>query len=516
MIRHTRRKLFATALAASMFATSIVPTAYANDQQPDSDPLTTLLSEYSTYWQPGTVDADGTATGGTVLNPGVLGHNDTITVAINNAAASGTADVITEQQQRALRDSDDKTENVPAQFADALGPVLGGYFVDGYRNGELAQVFDVMNSTGRSTSPAKAAYAYPRPYTNRATWISGQDDTAQGKNNLAGLADTLNIIHVPDANSTGQTANYVGNYGQGSFPSGHTSSVYSRGVALAVMLPQLAPEILARTSEAGNNRIVLGVHYALDVMGGRIAGTASNAAYWETNAAKVQAASQQLQTYLTQRCAADGYGSTLADCIANTGAGSDKGYTNDFVDTVVTKPVTDRASALAAYTARMTYNFQPAGNTRAAFTAPEGAAALLTIAYPTLTVAQRNAVLAATAITSGYPLDASSQGWLRINLARALSSTVTLSEQGEVIAVADADAPSVQVQHDNNNQPGNNNNQTDTDNTTTDTTTNNNAAAKTADLLADTGVASASSATALLVLTLAGVTVLAVRRRAQR
>ena len=61
-----------------------------------------------------------------------------------------------------------------------------------------------------------------------------------------------------------------------SYPSGHTTTAYSWGVALADMIPELAPHIMARTSEAGNNRIVLGVHYPLDIMGGRIGGSAQN------------------------------------------------------------------------------------------------------------------------------------------------------------------------------------------------------------------------------------------------
>ncbi|GAE76634.1 acid phosphatase [Cutibacterium acnes JCM 18918] len=59
------------------------------------------------------------------------------------------------------------------------------------------------------------------------------------------------------------------------FPSGHTTAAYAYGLAMAEILPELGPEILTRASEAGNNRAVLGVHYPMDIMGGRIEATAT-------------------------------------------------------------------------------------------------------------------------------------------------------------------------------------------------------------------------------------------------
>ena len=88
---------------------------------------------------------------------------------------------------------------------------------------------------------------------------------------------------------------------------------------------------MARTSEAGNNRIVLGVHYPLDIMGGRIGASAQNGQYWHNEfASSIVPASRQLRDYLVSRCAADGHGTTLAACIANTKASGSGGYTNDF------------------------------------------------------------------------------------------------------------------------------------------------------------------------------------------
>lgn len=102
-----------------------------------------------------------------------------------------------------------------------------------------------------------------------------------------------------------------------------------------------------------------------------------------------------------------------------------EGYYNTFTDSVSTTPVVDRASALKAYRARMTYGFDKAsvyGGPAPATTAPvvpAGAENLLGTAFPTLSDAQRRQVLAATEIDAGYALDSSSGGWQRINLAAA-------------------------------------------------------------------------------------------------
>ena len=151
-------------------------------------------------------------------------------------------------------------------------------------------------------------------------------------------------------------------------------------------------------------------------------------------------ASRQLRDYLVSRCAADGHGTTLAACIANTKASGSGGYTNDFLDPVATEPVADQASAVRVYTARLTYTFpQDTAQSGADFVAPRGAADVLRLAYPELHADQRNAILKATALDSGYPLWQSSDGWQRINWAKALCARVTLDKHGDVAKVETAD-----------------------------------------------------------------------------
>ena len=41
------------------------------------------------------------------------------------------------------------------------------------------------------------------------------------------------------------------------------------GLLLAILIPERYPQMVARGAEYGNNRIVIGAHYAMDVLGGR-------------------------------------------------------------------------------------------------------------------------------------------------------------------------------------------------------------------------------------------------------
>ena len=54
-----------------------------------------------------------------------------------------------------------------------------------------------------------------------------------------------------------------------SFPSGHTTYAYTNSILLGMMTPELYQSMLSRGSEFANSRIVLGVHYPLDIIASR-------------------------------------------------------------------------------------------------------------------------------------------------------------------------------------------------------------------------------------------------------
>lgn len=54
-----------------------------------------------------------------------------------------------------------------------------------------------------------------------------------------------------------------------SYPSGHTTYAYTESLVLAEMLPARFPQMIVRAAEYGNDRDIVGAHYAMDIIGGR-------------------------------------------------------------------------------------------------------------------------------------------------------------------------------------------------------------------------------------------------------
>lgn len=436
-VRTRVRRSLTIGAVTSVLALGALPALAADGGSTAPDPVD-LMGESNNYWTPLAHDTtnDGTkaatAFRGTVLPAGeqILEQNDTTLVAINHAGAADET-----QAHRALVDADyDWRQTLP----DALGPVLGTYFSEGVAAGDLPLTTAAITEAGAgaNTGTAKPYFNFPRPFM--------EDRISGGDSDLRSLSADLGIAEIPDwtdpATDRTHTAGYASlpaGYSQ-AFPSGHTTYADTVGLELATLLPQLGTEIVTRSSEAGNNRIVLGVHYPLDVMGGRIVGHSQVAAKLSDPSyvsGTVLPAQSELADYLASRCAADGHGDTLEECIDEVGAADEGGYTNAFTDAVSQAPVTDRASALTAYRARMTYGFAQVGTAGQTAVVPEGAENLLVTAFPTLSADQRRAVLAATEIDSDYPLDSSSLGWQRIDLPAALSAKVTLDADGTVVSV---------------------------------------------------------------------------------
>lgn len=426
-----------------------------------TDPFIPLISDFSQYWRAPQPPFDGSGTGGMVLNPAILRLNDRLCEAINHAPSNprfNSAQTGHEQIRRALSDRD-ADRDVSFELKDGFGPLLGTFFRDGYENGDFEALNHLMEANGWSGNPAKDMYHYPRPYVQRETWLPDRTHLTDGHNDLHGLKPHLDIMRVSDgrgADSRTHSPDYAKNAPEGAFPSGHTNKAYSRGVVLAVLVPQLAPEILARVAEAENNRIVLGVHYPLDVIGGRIGGLASVAHYFQQHAAKVELARQQLWEYMDQRCQdthlapislvqalSTSSASSFHAAIHATGSDDRNGYHSAFTDPISLFPITNRASALRSYRARLTYHFSSAtaidthSNTLDTSWVPDQAPLLLRFAYPDLTNAQKRQILAATAIPYGCSFEHSSRGWVRLDLARALSQKVVFNHAGQMISCTD-------------------------------------------------------------------------------
>jgi acid phosphatase (class A) len=134
----------------------------------------------------------------------------------------------------ALANADAK-ESVFDMFTRTFGPSFSR------ANLPVASVFfdRVGESEDATTDPAKKFFGRVRPF----------------------LADPEIKALVPASKS-------------GAYPSGHTTRVTMMAILLAGMLPERRDAIWARAEEYEESRIIGGMHYPNDLIGGRLAGTA--------------------------------------------------------------------------------------------------------------------------------------------------------------------------------------------------------------------------------------------------
>ncbi|MEU4091583.1 glycoside hydrolase domain-containing protein [Streptomyces sp. NPDC026673] len=403
-----------TVTASAEASTSAADPAYEPSPFPDE----TLKANYASDKWPGTGDgtdyfygllngfedldsdilaANTKVPGGTPLTA----QNDRIAVRINNAATQKEVD----------RAEVDATNSSTVTMADGLGSRLGQIYLDALNGGRLPKTGALFSRVTQGLDKGGAAkdhFGYQRPYVR------------------------LGFVGDGGAVYESQDGSYGSLTTSGSYPSGHTYGGYEAGTILATLLPELAPSILARTSEYGDNRIVLGFHYPLDVMGGRIAAQATVAHRWaDPDFAKLLTqAHTEMENVLLAACEKEGYGDTLEACEGDSYAGL------------------NTAQHVDLYTQRLDYGFSKVGKSGQALKAPSDAAALLVTAFPDLTTAQRTQILEQTATDSGSPLDLTADGgesWERINLAAAMAAQVVVDADGSVKVTNHADATKASV-----------------------------------------------------------------------
>ena len=103
-------------------------------------------------------------------------------------------------------------------------------------------------------SPGSDKYGNSRPFQTEPTLtrIFGRDYFGTPADNIAyNRGPIMDLTNSP------------------SFPSGHTTYGYTGAVLLAVLVPERYPEMMVRAAEYGNDRIIIGAHYAMDVIAGR-------------------------------------------------------------------------------------------------------------------------------------------------------------------------------------------------------------------------------------------------------
>ena len=424
---------------------------------------------------------EGLAPVSTLLNTAAgkaaLRHNFFVTAVIQNGNswASGLLP-FPDQEQQALRDAAITSEN-GYELADGLGTSLGGAYqsLTHYTSPDDGKTSDFNNispaiarlfayagatelsdsSTGKyffanatidgktpvsanaqaviaringitdvfgkaydapSGSQAGDRYGDPRPFQTelRLTPIFGKDFFGVESSNIAYLlGPTQDLTNSP------------------AFPSGHTTYGYTEALLFAILVPQRYPQMVARAAEYGNSRIVLGAHYAMDVLAGRTLAMYDLAQLLANRTGYVGLNLNGTEIDDFRKAVADARADLTAALEARCGNAIGACATRD------DSRFHDPAKNQLFYETTQTYDLpaifaETVAPEDVAKVAPE-AGYLLTAAFPYLSLAQADAILTATEGPGGGFLDNGSAFgvYSRLDLYRASQMAIELAPKGQ-------------------------------------------------------------------------------------
>lgn len=344
-----------------------------------------------------------------------------------------------DQRQQALKDAFITSDNL-AQLADGLGTALGSAFLARFHTIDrshstslppaVAKIVNYSQSiSGANSGAGKFFFANgtkdgKTPVSTEAqdilTKINGHTDFfgtnygfpagAAGANPFGNsrpfqtspvfeqfvALDYLNAWTTNVDYNRGPIMNLVNSP---SFPSGHTTYGYTGVLTLAILVPDRYQQMIARGAEYGNDRILMGAHYTMDVLGGRTVAMydmahllANDPLYVSKEMPDFRAAMISARDELTKALEAAS-GSTIATCAtADIGRFSNAGLNGAFYACTQTYGLPTVYSQIAA-------SPEDVGKL-----APE-AGYLLTVAFPKLTMDEANRILTETEGSGGGFLD---------------------------------------------------------------------------------------------------------------
>jgi hypothetical protein len=375
-----------------------------------------------------------------------LGANYTVTGGIQTGTiAQPTLLPFPQQQEQALLDAFSTGSNL-AQLSDGLGTTLGSayvarfHYIDQKRTSKLPQsIADLVRyATAVSGAHSGMGKFFLANETKDGKTPVSPDEAAILKE-IGGVEDVFGRAYRFPAGTAGANAygnsrpyqtepkvaefegpdylnrpssNFVYNHGpmmdltnSPSFPSGHTTYGYTGAVLLAVLVPERYSQMIARGAEYGNDRVIMGSHYVMDVLGGRTLALydmahllANDPAYLGLSIsgaspikdfqAAVKTARAELNSILQTGC-----GNTIEAC-----AKEDTGRFSNAAADEAFYAVTQTYNLPAVYPKNATSS-EDVGKL-----APE-AGYLLTIAFPSLSLEQADKILTETEGPGGGFLD---------------------------------------------------------------------------------------------------------------
>jgi len=384
------------------------------------------------------------ALGNTPEGKAALAANYTTTGAIQTGTANQPLlEPFPAQQGQALKDAA-ITSSDAAQLADGLGTTLGAAYL-AKAHYSSAKVFtnvspDIANLIAYSFTLTGADSNAGKYFFANATYKTGKTPAvpvsaaamailkqAGGTTDVFGKAYGLpagakgadpygdsrpyqtekTVLHYTDPDYFGAASGnvfYLSGPAQDltaspAFPSGHTTYGYTESTLLAILVPARYPQMIVRGAEYGNDRIILGAHYAMDVIGGR------TLAYYDL--------AQMLSgnpAYLGQK---EGKAKPITDYLAavkqaraelNTALAAGAKEPVAVAATQDTGRFADAAKDAAFYESTQTYSL-PAVYPAKVEDVPAQAGYLLTAAFPYLSLAQADAILTRTEGPGGGFLD---------------------------------------------------------------------------------------------------------------
>ena len=357
-----------------------------NATTPDTNPAIGLLSGFLELWQPGDSWNNGTMLNESVLNANIQRSIDVTSNLTEEekhytylfdrrdqsySAIGGLkeyASVFREKTNAGTTISDEIPEDaITVKYED------GGNNNRNWaeKDSELGKMVELVNTLrgGYSTSnPSKIFYAYMRPFR----W--SEEVT---------ILETLEAVKKPVESAASD----------GGFPSGHTNAAYLASLSLANSVPEKYSDLVLNASNIGDSRILAGMHSTLDVIGGRVLGTALSAAILNDldNEELKQVAYEEGRILISS----DVEKETIEEKIENYKTNKD------------------------IYLESLTYGFEQIGESGKEMVVPKGAEVLLETRFPYLDEIQRRYVLKTTGIDSGYPVIDDTEGWGRLNLFEA-------------------------------------------------------------------------------------------------
>lgn len=189
------------------------------------------------------------------------------------------------------------------------------------------------------------------------------------------------------------------------WPSGHTTYGYTESLLLAVMVPSRYRQMITRGAEYGNSRIVLGAHYAMDVIAGRALASYDVAHLLANDPAYLNQKEGKAKPIADYRAALKAARASLVEALAKACGGTVKSCA-----AADTGRFSDQAADEAFYESTQTYGLPvvypaEAGKTEDVARLAPQAGWLLKAAFPHLTLAQADHILTVTEGPGGGFLD---------------------------------------------------------------------------------------------------------------